>query len=230
MKIIGFIGAYDKTDLLLNIAKILTTMNNKVLVIDSTIIQRARYVVPSIDPTISYITSFEDIDVAVGFEDIISIQRYMGITTDLPYDIILVDCDTAEKIKGFELERANKNYFVTAFDMYSLKRGFEILSNIAIPLNLTKVIFTQEILKEDDEYLDYIALGYRVMWDEERVYFPLEITDYEAILENQRVQKIKFRKISTQYKDSLSFITQQILEQDGDSEVRKAIRLIEKGA
>lgn len=230
MKIIGFIGAYDKTDLLLNIAKILTTMNNKVLVIDSTIIQRARYVVPSIDPTISYITSFEDIDVAVGFEDIISIQRYMGITTDLPYNIILVDCDTAEKIKGFELERANRNYFVTAFDMYSLKRGFEILSNIAIPLNLTKVIFTQEILKEDDEYLDYIALGYRVMWDEERVYFPLEITDYEAILENQRVQKIKFRKISTQYKDSLSFITQQILEQDGDSEVRKAIRLIEKGA
>ena len=230
MKIIGFIGAYDKTDLLLNIAKILTTMNNKVLVIDSTIIQRARYVVPSIDPTISYITSFEDIDVAVGFEDIISIQRYMGITTDLPYDIILVDCDTAEKIKGFELERANRNYFVTAFDMYSFKRGFEILSNIAIPLNLTKVIFTQEILKEDDEYLDYIALGYRVMWDEERVYFPLEITDYEAILENQRVQKIKFRKISTQYKDSLSFITQQILEQDGDSEVRKAIRLIEKGA
>lgn len=230
MKIIGFIGAYDKTDLLLNIAKILTTMNNKVLVIDSTIIQRARYVVPSIDPTISYITSFEDIDVAVGFKDIISIQRYMGITTDLPYDIILVDCDTAEKIKGFELERANRNYFVTAFDMYSLKRGFEILSNIAIPLNLTKVIFTQEILKEDDEYLDYIALGYRVMWNEERVYFPLEITDYEAILENQRVQKIKFRKISTQYKDSLSFITQQILEQDGDSEVRKAIRLIEKGA
>ena len=230
MKIIGFIGAYDKTDLLLNIAKILTTMNNKVLVIDSTIIQRARYVVPSIDPTISYITSFEDIDVAVGFENIISIQRYMGITTDLPYDIILVDCDTAEKIKGFELERANRNYFVTAFDMYSLKRGFEILSNVTIPLNLTKVIFTQEILKEDDEYLDYIALGYRVMWDEERVYFPLEITDYEAILENQRVQKIKFRKISTQYKDSLSFITQQILEQDGDSEVRKAIRLIEKGA
>ena len=31
MKKIGFIGAYDKTDLLLNIAKILTTMNNRTL-------------------------------------------------------------------------------------------------------------------------------------------------------------------------------------------------------
>ena len=36
MKNIGFIGAYDKTDLLLNIAKILTTMNFKVLVVDAT--------------------------------------------------------------------------------------------------------------------------------------------------------------------------------------------------
>ena len=56
MKKIGFIGAYDKTDLLLNIAKILTTMNNRTLIIDSTINQKAKYVVPAIDPTISYIT------------------------------------------------------------------------------------------------------------------------------------------------------------------------------
>ena len=230
MKIIGFIGAYDKTDLLLNIAKVLTIMNNKVLIIDSTIIQKARYIVPAIDPTISYITSFEDIDVAVGFEDIISVQRYLGITTDLPYDIILVDCDTSEKIKGCELERANKNYFVTSFDMYSLRRGFEILSNISIPLNLTKVIFTQEILKEDDEYLDYLSLGYKVIWENERIYYPLLNTDYEAIVENQRVQRIKFKKISTQYKDSIDFMIQQILDENNDYNIRKAIKTIEKGA
>ena len=34
MKKIGFIGAYDKTDMLLYIAKILTTMKNKVLLVD----------------------------------------------------------------------------------------------------------------------------------------------------------------------------------------------------
>ena len=34
MKKIGFIGAYDKTDMILNIAKIMTTMGNRVLVID----------------------------------------------------------------------------------------------------------------------------------------------------------------------------------------------------
>ena len=77
MRKIGFIGAYDKTDLLLNIAKVLTVMNYRVLVVDSTINQKARYVVPAIDPTVSYITSFEDMDVAVGFNNVLEIQyRY----------------------------------------------------------------------------------------------------------------------------------------------------------
>ena len=61
MKKIGFIGAYDKTDLILNIAKILTTMEKRILVIDSSINQKAKYVVPAIDPTVSYITSFESL-------------------------------------------------------------------------------------------------------------------------------------------------------------------------
>ena len=39
MKKIGFVGAYDKKDLILYIAKILTELKNKVLVIDSTIKQ-----------------------------------------------------------------------------------------------------------------------------------------------------------------------------------------------
>ena len=34
MKKVGFIGVYDKTDLILNIAKILTTMDQRVIVVD----------------------------------------------------------------------------------------------------------------------------------------------------------------------------------------------------
>lgn len=230
MKSIGFIGAYDKTDLLLNIAKILTTMNFKVLVVDSTINQKARYVVPAIDPTVSYITSFEDIDVAIGFNNLIEIQRYAGSTGELPYDIALIDCDTIERIETFELEKASKNYFVTSFDIYSLKRGLEILSNVGVPIRLTKTIFTKEVLKEDDDYLNYLSLGYKVIWEEERIYFPIENGDLTVMAENQRLQKIKFKKLSLQYKESMDFIVQQILEQNNDSNIRKAIKAIEKGA
>ena len=127
MKSIGFIGAYDKTDLLLNIAKILTTMNFKVLVVDSTINQKARYVVPAIDPTVSYITSFEDIDVAIGFNNLIEIQRYAGSTGELPYDIALVDTSSAGGVLSYRLQEAEKLYFTTSPDLYSIRKGIESL-------------------------------------------------------------------------------------------------------
>ena len=77
MKKIGFIGAYDKTDLIIYIAKILTVLNQKVLVIDATINQKARYVVPVINPTTEYVTEYEDIDIAVGFQNVEGIKRYI---------------------------------------------------------------------------------------------------------------------------------------------------------
>lgn len=229
MKKIGFIGAYDKTDMLLNIAKILTILNNRVLIIDSTINQKARYVVPSINPTASYITSFEDIDVSVGFNSLEDIKKYEGTNGNLPYDVLLIDSDTNERIEKFELSKADKNYFVTSFDFFSLKKGIEILQNLQNQLNLTKILFAKEILKEDDDYLNFLSLGCKIVWDEERIYFPIENGDLSVVTENQRVQKIKFKKLSVQYKDNLEFIVQQILNLKNDSYIRKAMKIIERG-
>ena len=55
MKKIGFIGSYDKIDMIINVAKILTTLGKKILVIDATINQKAKYVVPTISPTTTYV-------------------------------------------------------------------------------------------------------------------------------------------------------------------------------
>ena len=229
MKTIGFIGIYDKTDMLLNIAKILTIIGKKVLIIDTTTNQKARYVVPAINPTVSYITSFEDIDIAVGFNNLEEIKKYIGVNEELPYDFLLIDADKQKEIKEYNLYSAYKNYFVTSFDIYSLKRGIEILNELETTLNLTKILFAREILKEENDYLDYISLGYKIIWDEERIYFPIENGDLSVIAENQRVQKIKFKRLSVQYKDSLGFIVQQILENESESNIRKVIKMIERG-
>ena len=232
MKKVGFIGTYDKTDLILNIAKILTTMKKKVIVVDSTLTQKAKYVVPVINPTITYITNFEDIDVAVGFKDDISIKSYLGITETepLPYDIMLLDVDDSEAIERFDLASTEvKNYFVTAFDLYSLKRGLEVLSNLKTPIGLTKILFAKEILKEEDDYLNFLSLGYKVMWNEYRIYFPIENGDWSVLAENQRVAKIKFKKLSTQYKDSLIYIVSEILNDTSENQIRRAVKIIERG-
>ena len=231
MKKVGFIGTYDKTDLILNVAKILTTMKKKVIVVDSTLTQKAKYVVPVINPTLTYITDFEDIDVAVGFKNEAGIKGYLGIAEneELPYDIMLIDADDSLAVEEFDLIKAPKNYFVTAFDLYSLKRGLEVLSNLKEPMSLTKILFTKEILKEEDDYLDFLSLGYKVMWNEYRIYFPIENGDWSVLAENQRVAKIKLKRLSMQYKDSLIYIVGEILNDTSENQIRRAVKIIERG-
>lgn len=65
MKTVGFIGGYDKLDLMLYIARILTLAEKKVLLIDASLLQKTKYVIPAISPTQSYVTEFEGFDVAI---------------------------------------------------------------------------------------------------------------------------------------------------------------------
>lgn len=232
MKRIGFIGGYDKTDLIIYVAKILTILGSKVLVVDATTSQKARYVVPVINPTLMYVTEYEDIDIAVGFPNEEDIKKYLGLSKEqeMEYDTILIDTDNSEGFEQYRLEEAQKNYFVTSFDVYSLKKGLEALVELKNAISLTKVFFSKEVLKEEDDYLNFLALGYKIIWNDYRVYFPIENGDLSVIYENQRVAKIKFKKLSVQYKDGLAYLAEEILGDSSESRVRKAIKTIEKGA
>ena len=83
--------------------------------------------------------------------------------------------------------------------------------------------------KEEDDYLNFLSLGYKVIWNEYILYFPMDMSDFSAIAENQRLAKIKFRKLSIQYKDGLAYIAEEILENVSEANIRKTIKLIEKG-
>ena len=231
MKKVSFIGCYNKTDLILYVAKILVAMDKRVLVVDSTINQRAKYIVPVIKPNKAYITDFEGMDVGVGFENLEEIKTYLGLNAeqDLPYDIIMVDIDSYNELINYDVNNEWINYFVTGFDLYSLKGGLEILSANLNILNLTKILFSRTISKSDDNYLNYLSLGYKINWNSEIIYFPFEVGDQSVIIENQRVEKIKFKRLSSQYKESLIYIAEQILEQDEYSKMKKIFKKLEKG-
>ncbi len=231
MKKIGFIGAYDKVDLIIYIAKILTVLGKKVLVIDSTVNQKARYVVPVINPTVKYITEFEEIDIAVGFNNFEEIKQYLSISDggNLDYDFVLIDIDSGKGFNEYGMSDSQKNYFVTSFDAYSLKKGLEIFVGLKKAISLSKILYSKEVLKEEDDYLNFLSLGYKIIWSEYRIYFPIENGDLSVIYENQRVSKIKFKKLSVQYKDSLAYIAEEILANVSENSIRRAIKMIEKG-
>ena len=232
MKTISFIGAYDKTDLLLYIAKIFTTMGKKVLIIDTTTLQKSKYIVPVISPAKAYVTSFEDIDISVGLYNYSSIKSYLGLPEHavLTYDYIFIDVDSIEGMRNFNINETNKKYFVTGFDAYSLKRGLEILAGIGETLELKKVLFSKNLSYEEEEYFNYLALGTKVKWDEETIYFPFEQGDQGVIIENQMVQKIKFKKLTELYKESLLYIANELVEEKEDvMNLKKAFKQLEKG-
>ena len=232
MKTIGFIGAYDKTDLIIYIARILTAMNKLVLVIDKTFLQKAKYIVPAISPAKTYITTYEDIDIAVGFYDYYSIKSYLGISeqANLDYDYIFIDIDSYECLESFNIQMADKNYFVTGLDVYTLRRGLEILSGLQERLDLTKILFAKNLSYDEEEYFNFLALGAKVNWSEETIYFPFEQGDAGVIIQNQMVQKIKFKKLTELYKGSLMYIASELLEsQQEQNELRKVFKQLEKG-
>lgn len=226
MRKVGFVGVYDKIDLILSLAKVLVKAGKRVLVIDSTTLQKAKYIVPNILPTINYITSYDDIDVAVGFENVAKIKQYVGLEDDeeLEYDFIFIDIDNLDGAINFEIGYLDKNYFVTSFDGYSLKKGIELLRMLNMPLRMERIFYSKEMLKEEEEYFNYLTLDLKIEWDENKLYFLLDNGDLSAQMENHLVQNIKFKNLSNEYKENVVFLINELSPDIGERTIRKIIK------
>ena len=229
MKKIGFIGAADKTDLIVYIAKVLNDIGKRVIVVDATITQKTKYVVPSINPTKTYITDFDNVDYAVGFRNKEDIARYLGLKENekidnLNYDYMLIDIDDEKSIEDFEIEETGKNYFVTRFDIYSLRRGLEILNNIPLNMSLSKILMNYNIKKEDEEYLNYLSLDTRVVWNDFSIYIPIMDDNEKQIEDNQRIYKAKLKRLMPEYQEGVIYIVQDIIGDMSANKIKKLVK------
>ena len=228
MEKVAFIGSYDKADFVIYIAKILTNIGKKVLVVDSTALQKTRYIVPTMQAPKQYITTFEDVDIAIGFQTFDQIKQYraMDKTEEFEYDYCLLDIDSYRGYYYFGVKTEDKKYFVTSFDVYNLKRGLQVFRKLEAPTQVTKVLFTRDMLPEEDQYLNYLSRGLRVRWNSNILYFPFELGDQNAIFANQRTGRIQVRGLSSQYIDGISYIAEEISGENQNS-IRKAVKLMQ---
>ena len=94
--------------------------------------------------------------------------------------------------------------------------------------NLLTYVEAKDMLKEEDDYLNFLSLGYKIMWNDYRIYFPIENGDLSVLHENQRVAKIRFKKLSVSYKDGLAYLAEEILGNVSEANIRKTIKTVEK--
>lgn len=226
MKKYVFFGGYDKTDLLLFLARIAVLSNKSVLLVDTTASQKARYTVPTMSPTQKYITTFEGIDIAIGFESMEDIAEYT-YEGSLDYDMVILDVDSLWAYQSFGIQPLDEHCFVTGFDLYSIRRGVEVLEGLPSPTRVTKIYFTKDLLPEEDEYVMFLSEGLKVIWNEDIIYFPFERGDQNVINTNQRFAKIKIRGLSKEYLDALQFIAEENLGLSA-GDVKKALKIMEK--
>ena len=91
---------------------------------------------------------------------------------------------------------------------------------------MIKVLFAREVTKEDDDYLNYLSLGSKVMWEDDRIYFPLEMGDKTAIIDNQKVSKVRFENLTSMYKTGMEFVVAKIDPKLQGPAVRKIMKEI----
>lgn len=221
MEKIAFIGSYDKADMMICVAKILTLMKKKVIVIDSTALSKTRYIIPTMQASKQYITTFENVDVAIGFESMEQIKAYNSDTLD--YDYALIDIDSYRGYYYFGIKTDDKKLFVTSFDLYNLRRGLQVFRKLTQPVVVKRVLFTKEMDPKEEEYLNYLSKKLPIKWDPDIVYFPFETSDLNAIYSNQRSGRIQLRGLSATYIDGIEYIVEEI-SGASQGEVRKALK------
>lgn len=140
--------------------------------------------------------------------------------------MILLDVDNSESFEQLEMYTSDKNYFVTAFDNYSLKKGLEIVGKSEEKHLMTKILFSRNMSKEEDEYLNFLSFYYAIKWSKEKIYFPYEEGDNSVIVENQRNARISYKELSQQYKDGILEIVSQIAPEVRFGDVKKMIKNI----
>ncbi len=243
MKCIGFIGKTNKTEIVQYVAKIISSLGSKVMMVDATVSQKTRYTVPTILGTESqsqYVVQHDGIDIAIGFNNILELKKYLLSKGEdfNEYDYILVDTDIEEMIDEYDLKSANNLFFVSSYDRFDILKGIELLRFVCASkrradpegtLTISKVLYYSEINSADSKLIDRLSDNLPIEWDFTTINYPYDQGDLSVNIQNQYASKLDLRFLTKQYKEALITTVKMITgEQEGS--LRKVVKNIERNA
>ena len=84
------------------------------------------------------------------------------------------------------------------------------------------------IKKEDEEYLKYLTMDTKAIWNDFTIYVPILNENQKLIEDNQRVYKARIRRLIPEYQVSIIYIVQYIVEDISANKIKKIIKEKEK--
>lgn len=238
MKIVNFIGNYDKTEIILYIAKVTKlTQNAKVLLIDSVTTQKGRCIIPALVNDEQYITTFEEIDIAIGFNNKNEIVKYLQkLDEDFnSYDYVFIDMNCEEMCSQFDSENANINFCITSYDKYNILKTVGLLElyveskkDFVGDIKFNRIYVYSLLNTSDEKYIGHSFNDLKIKWSENNIYMPLDEGDSSVLIQNQYAEKMRFSSLSKSFKKAIIDITSIILDDVNKSLIIKTFKNIER--
>ena len=232
-KIIGMVGYVNKTELIINLAKVLRLAGKSVLVIDGTIEERMRYSVPAFNNSDKeYLTNYDDVDYALGFRSIEAIKEYICKKTSNAdsYDIILIDIDNVKAYEDFYKENFTRTFFFIEYLNISLGKNEELLKAITSHENLerkpvlTQVVYKQYVTRASEKYFINKILEYPVEWNEMSYELPYMDQDKIADIETEQSGYVDLNRHTKQFINMVTDMASDIIGDVQASDIRKIIK------
>lgn len=235
MQVIGLIGSIDKSDYVINLAKVLRISSKTVLVIDATSDKKYKYIIPTLNiEDEEYVTQYDRIDFAVGFESMSAVENYMAaqkINIGL-YDYIILDIDSSKGYEYFRSRGVDKQYFFMDTSILCLHKSKEIVKTMKVynteelKLKLTRVFYRAYLTRTAEKYFENKIEELDVEWNENSYEIPEYEQDKMVNIDSQISGMIMLKKHSREYIRTLAEMTTEILSEVSSKEV---LNLIKRG-
>lgn len=219
MKQIAFLGAAEKSHLLLVLGKVLVKTGLKVLLVDSTIAQTIRGYLPSpgTKPA-AFVTEFDGLDVAAGFINRAQLEQYFQhLEGRFPeYDLMLIDTDHTNFIKGNELPDMAARIWCLSLDKLVLQKNAELIQRLCLaefaakPLPFTKLILSAVPTTMPEAYFESFQTSPSIRWQEPTLHLPLDVRDVSAMLDNQHHERMVLKRLSGAYLQTVQNLVQLV--------------------
>lgn len=229
MQVIGLIGYVDKYDFAINLARTLNIMGKSVLVVDATLDRKLKYVIPALTNIgRSYVTQYNGIDFAVGFDSMHDVENYMAeqsINIGL-YDFILIDIDSPKSYEFFRTRGIDKSYFFIDSSVLSVAKNKDIIKAIRVynpaeeNISLTKVYYKSVMSRAAEDYFAKQIEAYNIKWTEPDFEIPQDDMDRVVNIDSQFSGIIEIRKHTKMYISIIADMAAQII---GDGVTSKEI-------
>lgn len=216
-----FVGGTDKLDILIYIASIIQGASNsvekKVILVDFTDMQKARYIVPAIElageKPDRYITTHQKIDIAVGYKSYDELIENGVIIENQGagnYEYAFFNVDNETALGSIPINPDDLVFLMTSFDIYSIEKAIEAFKAYNSENLIHKIFISQRLTRNHDIYLQYLFGNTNVKFADNMVNFPFDTGDLTVIYENQRAGRLELKPFSKEFKNALREITEFI--------------------